>query len=206
MFRTASVHGDTGSGALPLSARDGTGRTVDIIELGGGFQQRRYPTCWPRPALVTAVAVDGAHNNYTGNPNSADGEVALDIQVVGDIVQRPASALYFAPNTTRGFLDASLLPFTRRLHRIASRSVGARRRATGHNKRGMPWKPCSRNSSPRNPVFAASGDGGSAAGPVPTSRTFRRAHRTRPVAEVRFFRGAGRLSPLKSHGPEVAAA
>ncbi len=41
-----------------------------------------------------------------GDPNSADGEVALDIEVVGSIAPGARIAVYFAPNTDRGFLDA----------------------------------------------------------------------------------------------------
>ena len=89
---------------------DGQGQCIAIIELGGGyrtsdlkayFQQLGLPT--PK---VTAVAVDGAHNHPTGNPNSADGEVMLDIEVAGAIAPKAKIAVYFAPNTDRGFLDA----------------------------------------------------------------------------------------------------
>ncbi|HEX3846099.1 MAG TPA: S53 family peptidase, partial [Steroidobacteraceae bacterium] len=38
--------------------------------------------------------------------NGPDGEVMLDIEVVGAIVPRAAVAVYFAPNTDAGFLDA----------------------------------------------------------------------------------------------------
>src|SRR5262249_13837198 len=55
-------------------AGDGAGRTVDIIELGGGFSSADIQHAGLDPALVTEVSVDGAHNSYTGNPNSADGE------------------------------------------------------------------------------------------------------------------------------------
>jgi len=50
--------------------------------------------------------VDGAQNLPTGDPNSADGEVLLDIEVVGAIAPAATIAVYFAPNTDQGFLDA----------------------------------------------------------------------------------------------------
>jgi kumamolisin len=55
---------------------------------------------------VTAVSVDGASNQPVGDPNSADGEVLLDIEVVGAIATQAKIAVYFAPNTDQGFLDA----------------------------------------------------------------------------------------------------
>src|SRR5262249_60876105 len=64
---------------------DGSGRTIDIIELGGGFSSVDLQRAGLDPALVTAVSVDGAPNNYTGNPNSPDGEGAVDTQIIGGV-------------------------------------------------------------------------------------------------------------------------
>jgi kumamolisin len=49
--------------------------------------------------------VDGG-TNAPGDPNGADGEVALDIQVAGSIAPGAKIAVYFAPNTDQGFIDA----------------------------------------------------------------------------------------------------
>jgi kumamolisin len=54
---------------------------------------------------VTVVAVDKAKDKPT-TANSADGEVMLDIEVAGAVAPGAAIAVYFAPNTDRGFLDA----------------------------------------------------------------------------------------------------
>jgi kumamolisin len=89
---------------------NGTGQTVAIIELGGGFKPADLTTYWnemgvsPHPR-VTAVSVDGAGNTPDG-PDGADGEVMLDIEVVGACAPGAAIAVYFAPNTTAGLLDA----------------------------------------------------------------------------------------------------
>jgi kumamolisin len=56
--------------------------------------------------VVTAVGVDGAQNQPTGDPNGPDGEVLLDIEIVGAIATGARIAVYFAPNTDQGFLDA----------------------------------------------------------------------------------------------------
>jgi kumamolisin len=88
----------------------GAGQTVAIIELGGGFKTADLTAYWkeigisPAPKVV-AVSVDGA-GNVSDGPNGADGEVMLDIEVVGAVAPGARIAVYFAPNTTRGFLDA----------------------------------------------------------------------------------------------------
>src|SRR5438552_1161962 len=89
---------------------NGHGQTVAIIELGGGFRTADLNAYWaemgvsPKPRVV-AVGVDGAGNHPDG-PDGADGEVMLDIEVVGAVAPGARIAVYFAPNTTRGFLDA----------------------------------------------------------------------------------------------------
>jgi kumamolisin len=87
-------------------AGDGAGRTVDILEFGGGFSSTDIQRAGLDPTLVSEVSVDGAHGNYTGNPNTADGEVALDVQVVGGLAHKARQRVYFAPNTDAGFVDA----------------------------------------------------------------------------------------------------
>jgi kumamolisin len=92
------------------TALTGKGQTVAIIELGGGYKAADLRTYFAGLGLktpsVTAVSVDGARNAPAGDPNSADGEVLLDIEVVGAIASGAKIAVYFAPNTDRGFLDA----------------------------------------------------------------------------------------------------
>jgi kumamolisin len=86
---------------------DGTGQTVAIVELGGGYNVTDLSTYFEGLGLaipsVTAVGVDGGANAPGG---SADGEVELDIEVVGAIAPKAAQVVYFAPNTDQGFIDA----------------------------------------------------------------------------------------------------
>jgi kumamolisin len=88
---------------------DGSGQTIAIIELGGGFRTEDLAAYFsglgiPAPD-VTAVSVDGAVN-APSTPDGADGEVMLDIEVAGALAPGARIAVYFAPNTDRGFLDA----------------------------------------------------------------------------------------------------
>jgi kumamolisin len=87
----------------------GAGETIAIIELGGGFQQSDLTTYFDSlsitPPTVTAVGVDGGVNS-PGTDTDADGEVMLDIEVIGSIAPRAGIDVYFAANTDQGFLDA----------------------------------------------------------------------------------------------------
>jgi kumamolisin len=92
------------------ASTDGTGRTVAIIELGGGFSMSDLDTYFGSLGIttpsVTAVGVDGASNVPGQDPQGADAEVLLDIEVVGAVAPGAVQLVYFAPNTDRGFIDA----------------------------------------------------------------------------------------------------
>ncbi len=89
---------------------NGANQTIAMIELGGGYTDSDLQSYWSSLNVsnvsVTAVSVDGAQNSPTGDPNSADAEVALDIEVAGGVATGARIAVYFAPNTDQGFLDA----------------------------------------------------------------------------------------------------
>ena len=91
-------------------ASTGVGQCVAIIELGGGFRPADLDTYFQGLGVssptVTAVSVDHAQNSPTGDANGPDGEVMLDVEVVGAIVPQANIAVYFAPNTDAGFLNA----------------------------------------------------------------------------------------------------
>lgn len=87
---------------------NGSGQTIAILELGGGYSAADLNTYFsdlnisPGPN-VTAVSVDNGANTPGGD---ADGEVMLDIEVAGAIAPNANIAVYFAPNTDQGFVDA----------------------------------------------------------------------------------------------------
>ena len=89
---------------------DGSGQTIGIIELGGGFSTTDLDSYFGNLGIgvpsVTAVGVDGASNVPDQAPDGADGEVLLDIEVAGSVAPGASQLVYFAPNTDQGFVDA----------------------------------------------------------------------------------------------------
>jgi kumamolisin len=85
----------------------GNEQTIGIIELGGGYSTADLKTYFTNLGVtepnVVAVSVDGGQNS----PGSdADAEVMLDIEVAGAVAPGANVAVYFAPNTDQGFIDA----------------------------------------------------------------------------------------------------
>lgn len=97
----------------PTSA---TGRTVGILEFGGGYSSADVKafvvtTLGLTMPTLTDVPVDKVTNSpagsVTNNPlTNPDVEVILDIDVVAAVAQGAAIAIYFAPNSEQGFADA----------------------------------------------------------------------------------------------------
>jgi kumamolisin len=92
------------------AAGTGQGECIGLVELGGGYRPTDPKTYFsglgvPLPK-VSAVSVDHGKNHPTGDSNGPDGEVMLDIEVAGAIAPAAQIAVYFAPNTDQGFLDA----------------------------------------------------------------------------------------------------
>jgi kumamolisin len=89
---------------------DGTGQCVGILELGGGYNSADLTKYFTGLEIsqpkITVVSVDGGSNSPTGDPDGPDGEVELDIEVVGAIAPAAQLAVYFTTNTDQGFLDA----------------------------------------------------------------------------------------------------
>jgi kumamolisin len=84
----------------------GAGQTIGIIELGGGYSAADLSTYFGANApTVTSVSVLGGANQPGVDPDS-DGEVMLDIEVVGSVAPGARIVVYFAPNSDQGFHDA----------------------------------------------------------------------------------------------------
>ena len=87
----------------------GKGQCIGIIELGGGFRTaditNYFKSLGITKPVVKAVSVDGGKNSPS-TADGADGEVMLDIEVAGAVAPGARIAVYFAPNSDQGFLDA----------------------------------------------------------------------------------------------------
>lgn len=93
----------------------GKGQTIALIELGGGYTISTVQNYFkslnlPVPNIVS-VSVDGATNNPF-DQSGANGEVQLDIEVVGALCPESTIVVYFAPNTDQGFYDAIIAAAT----------------------------------------------------------------------------------------------
>ncbi|PLZ04271.1 peptidase S53 [Burkholderia sp. WAC0059] len=112
-------------------AGDGAGQCIGLIELGGGYEAADLAAYFeslgvPQPR-VEAVSVDGASNTPSGDPGGPDGEVTLDVEIVGALAPAALIAVYFTPNTEAGFVDAlsAALHDTTRRPSVVSISWGA---------------------------------------------------------------------------------
>ena len=95
--------------AVPPTA---AGQTIGLLEFGGGFITTDIQAYFTGLKLTTpaiaVVGVDGAANSpgSAKSPNGDDAEVALDISVAGAVAQGAKIAVYFAPWTEQGWVDA----------------------------------------------------------------------------------------------------
>ena len=89
---------------------DGTGQTIALIELGGGYADADLRTYFAGLGLATptiaAVTVGAGANAPTGDPSGPDTEVMLDLEVAGAVAPGAKLVVYFAENTDAGFLAA----------------------------------------------------------------------------------------------------
>lgn len=86
------------------SGYDGTGVTVGVIELGGSYSTADLKAAGLGSVSVTAVSIDGG--KPVSDPQGADGEVALDVQVIAAVAPGAKQRVYFAANSDTGFEDA----------------------------------------------------------------------------------------------------
>ncbi|MEO6999012.1 MAG: S53 family peptidase [Terracoccus sp.] len=150
---------------------DGTGESIAIIELGGGFRPADLDHYFsalrisPSPTVI-AVPVGGGTNRPTGNPTGPDGEVVLDIEVSGAIAPGAQIVVYFAPNTDQGFLaavNAAIHDTTHESKVISIGWVGPESSWTPQAMQVMNTAFASANALGIS-VFAAAGDHGSTDG------------------------------------------
>jgi kumamolisin len=88
----------------------GSGQCIGILELGGGFREDDLQTYFSGLGLpvpqITAVSIDGQNNSPGDDSDNDSVEVMLDIEVAGSVANGASIAVYFAPNSDQGFIDA----------------------------------------------------------------------------------------------------
>jgi kumamolisin len=116
--KKSSSHASVPTGFTPLQLAslynfppnlDGTGQTIAILELGGGFHAPELTTYFQsisvsNPPSVTAATYTNGGTNSPGtnalDPNNPDVEVMLDIEVSGAIAPGAKIVVYFAPDAS----------------------------------------------------------------------------------------------------------
>jgi kumamolisin len=148
----------------------GTGQCIAVIELGGGYNTQDLDSFFANLGVsaptVTSVSVDGATNSPTGDSNSADGEVELDIEVAGAVAPGAQIAAYFAPNTDQGFIDAIVTAVhdAKLKPSVISISWGGPESSWTAQSRNALNSACQDASTMGITILAASGDNGSSDG------------------------------------------
>jgi kumamolisin len=156
---------------------DGTGQCVGILELGGGYNSADLADYFKGLGIsspkITVVPVDGGSNSPTGDPNGPDGEVELDIEVVGAIAPAAQIAMYFTTNTDQGFLDAltTAVHDTTNRPSIISISWGGPESSWTQQALNSFNSACQDAATMGVTVLAASGDSGSTDGSADNSPT-----------------------------------
>ena len=149
---------------------DGAGQTIGILELGGGYRTADLNSYFKNLGIttpkVTAVSVDGATNSPTGSASGPDGEVELDIEVAGAVAPAAQIAMYFAPNTDQGFLDAltTSVHDTKLKPSVVSISWGGPESSWTQQALNAFSSACEDASTIGVTILAASGDNGSSDG------------------------------------------
>ncbi len=147
----------------------GAGQTIGIIELGGGYRAADltayFKSLGQSAPKVTAISVDGGKNTPT-TASGADGEVMLDIEVSAAVAPGASIAVYFAPNTDQGFIDAisTAVHDTTNKPSVISISWGAPESAWTQQSRSALDQACQAAAALGVTITAASGDNGSTDG------------------------------------------
>ncbi|WP_310630174.1 S53 family peptidase, partial [Paraburkholderia sp.] len=149
---------------------DGKGQCIALIEMGGGYAASDLKAYFGALGVampkVEAVSVDQAKNAPTGDPNGPDGEVTLDVEIAGALAPAALIAVYFAPNSEAGFVDAvsAALHDSQRKPSVISISWGAPESAWSQQTLGALNDALQTAVALGVTVCAASGDSGSSDG------------------------------------------
>jgi subtilase family serine protease len=92
------------------SKLDGSGQTIGLIELGGGYSISDLNAYFAKLNLpvpeVTWVSINGVKNSPSKSDFGIDTEVTMNIEVAGAIAPHAKIVVYFTRNTNEGFINA----------------------------------------------------------------------------------------------------
>jgi hypothetical protein len=86
---------------------DGSGQTVGVLEFGGGYRPTELAAYFSAARLPMPQVIDVSVGGATNKPgDAADGQVTLDIEIIGAIAPKANIRVYFSPFTAKGFVAA----------------------------------------------------------------------------------------------------
>ena len=84
-----------------------SGQCIGLLEFGGGYHPADITAWFTKLTLTAPTLVDVSVDHVKNSPGTeADTEVILDIDVAGSVAQDARIAVYFAPYTEQGWVDA----------------------------------------------------------------------------------------------------
>jgi kumamolisin len=93
--------------AYNFPAGDGAGQCIGILELGGGYLSSDVALTFSAMGLTPPTMVDVLVSGGLNSPanDNASFENILDIACAGGVAPKAKLAMYYAPNTSQGFID-----------------------------------------------------------------------------------------------------
>ncbi len=86
----------------------GARQTIGFIQLGGGYHIRDMEQYFADIGITPPEVIAQEYTNARNSPSFshvADSEVAMDMQIAGAVAPGARQVVYFAPNTSKGFMD-----------------------------------------------------------------------------------------------------
>lgn len=143
----------------------GAGKTIGITTLAGYNQADAY-AYWNaigqpvNPGRITDVLVDGGARASDGPGSPGSGETTLDVEQSGGVAPGANMRVYIAPNSSKGFIDAFLVPIQENLVDTLSISWGSAEIAEPSSTLPALHTALLQAAAQGIPVIAASGDAG----------------------------------------------
>src|ERR1700722_10977047 len=144
---------------------DGSGQTVALIELGGSYGPQDLQTYFaaaglkPTPTVQSLNVGPGVPVSY-GQDTESDGEVMLDIEVVGAMAPAATIVVYFGDNSDQGFYQAVSQAVHDPATTVVSISWGSPEKDWSEQSMDA-WNSLGQSATLLNvPIFVAAGDHG----------------------------------------------